>query len=268
MKFTFILTVHDRPEIELLRVLQQIAKNDLRDAEVLVIDDGSETDYSDVIASMEPFLPLRWERWPTLEHKPETYHISGHKNPAFVNNKAIELAHGENLIWLSSDVLIPSHTVERLGRWDLSTRSVTARIIDIDTGNVFCGKERPMFACWLLACSKANALAVDGFDEELLKGMAFDDNDFTAKLALLTGKMVIDSSILAFHQSHAPLYLSDGGVGYQKSHKYVLDKWGGIPWDVNHKIIATSVSDVGKTTIYRCSPGSDCIYKGSAIHAA
>lgn len=249
-----ILTVHDRPDLTLMNVMFALKKCELKDYEILCVDDGSDLDYSELVSLWRDDwkLPIRWERIPTLEHRPDTYHIGGHKNPAFVNNRAIELARGRDLVWLSSDCIVPPFIFDRMAKWDLSETNYCARVVDIDTNAEWCGPSRIFPMCWFLGCSKANVEAIGGYDEEYLKGMAFEDNDFTGRLAAHTGRLVIDQGATVFHQSHPQVAYSDGGEGFERSRDYTIRKWGEVPWERADGSLSYRVSEVADMLILSC----------------
>lgn len=246
VKDTVILTVYNRPELMLSNTLMALARNDLTDTEILVVDDGSDIDYTPLMDAFEQ-MPIRWIRRDTVVERPQTYHIDGHNNPAYVNNEAIEEARGENLLWLSSDVWLPPNALDRARKWD---RAVwVPRTVDLDTAEEFCGEHRTFPMCWAVYCSRQMCLDCGGFDEAYLLGMAFEDNDFMARLASIGGKLIVDLSVTAWHQSHEQVAYSDDGRGFKLSEDYTRQKWGGaIPWSGNDgdplEMQMTKVNDV------------------------
>ena len=230
MKDTIILTVFNRPELMLLNTFMGIANNDLSDTEILVVDDGSTIDYTDFQATLEG-LPIRWLRRSTVHECPNTYNLGGHNNPAYVNNIAMNEAKGENLFWLSSDVILPPHALDRARRWNPNDVVWVPRTVDMDTAKEFCGPERVFPMCWGVYTTKEHCVLAGGLDERYIEGMAFEDNDFMARLAQRTGKLIVDLGVTVWHQSHAQVATSDGGDGYTRSEAYTRQKWGdAIPW--------------------------------------
>lgn len=225
------MTVFDRDERVLMNTLHALARTGLPGTEVLVVDDGSTIDYSSFWPAFEGIMPLRVTSRNTIESVEGAYHIGGHNNPAWVNNRALELVETEKVIFLSSDCIVQPHLFDALARHDLAKAMVSTRVVDLDSGKVYCGTERPFPMQWCLATTTKNAIECGGFDEEYVKGMAFEDADFSARLALLTGKAVIDLGVTSWHQSHPAVYYSDDGKGYKISEEYTKRKWGGgIPW--------------------------------------
>jgi glycosyltransferase involved in cell wall biosynthesis len=255
-KDTIILTVFDRPEMVLLNTLISVRKQDLTDTEVLIVDDGSSVDYTDVREMLDDWsLPYRWERISTLEDRPDTYNIEGHNNPAYVNNRAAALAEGENLFFLSSDTIIPPNTMGSARIWDLDKAVYTVRVIDMDSGVERNGADRILPLCWFLGLSKALFNRIGGFDEEYLKGMGYAAADFSGRAALDTRKVVIDRGTLALHQSHELFAYSDGGVGFKTSEAYTKKKWGGhIPWSSTAAPLNYTTSKAGDKIIVKPRP--------------
>ena len=256
IKDTIILTVYNRPELTLLNTLISVRKQDLTDTEVLIIDDGSDIDYSDVQELLTDWnLPYKWHRISTIENRPETYHIDGHNNPSYVNNEAVKLAEGENVYFLSSDTVIPPNTMGSARIWDLDKAVYTIRVIDMDSGVEWNGISRPYPMCWFLGVSKALFNRIGGFDEEYLNGMAFEDSDFSARASIETRKLIIDVGTLGLHQSHPQIAYSDAGKGVKWSQTYTKKKWGGVPpWDDSGPPLNYTVSQAGDKVILKPRP--------------
>lgn len=227
-----ILTVYNREPLVLLNTFRALAKNDLEDVEFVVVDDGSDLDYSGLLESLGD-LPVRWIKHSTLEHRPETYHIGGHNNPAHVNNVAIREAKGDELLFLSSDTLVPPHALEKVREHDLSKSVFFGSTVDLDTAAVFCGVHKVWPMCWFVAARKEDTLKCGAFDEKYCDGMAFEDNDFTARLVLGVGKGVLTSEVTCWHQSHPATAYTDDWQGFKRSEAYTRENWGGVPWRPN-----------------------------------
>jgi GT2 family glycosyltransferase len=253
VKDSVILTVYNRDITIMLNTLVSLRKNNLEeDTEVLFVDDGSTEDYEDLIEMAQEWAgyPLRYLRAPEYE----AYRINGgHNNPAIVNNWALTQAQGERIFFLSSDVMLPPHAMDAARAWVDRGAIYTPRTLDMDSGNVYCGRDRPYPMMWFVGCRKADIDAIGGFDEKFCEGMAFEDNDFMGRLFQHVGKLIIDLAVTAFHQSHAQVYTQDEGVGYLKSKKYCLAKHDGVPfaddWRVKFK-----TANVGNTLILTMPP--------------
>ena len=245
---SIILTVHNRDMLTLTNTFSQLSKQDLTEAEIIVVDDGSTEDYTD-LKEMFSAMPIRWLRADTVKDRPETYHIKGHNNPAHVNNLALKSAEGDNIFWLSSDTMLPPHALSRARVWMEQGAIWTCNVMDTDTGNYFLGPDRIFPMCWALASSRAAVDAVGGFDEKYLEGMGYEDNDFVGALFRHVGKLVVDGSVIALHQSHADTWMSDSGVGREKSRLYTEEKWGGIPWAYETGCVPFKKSAAGRNII-------------------
>ena len=251
----------NRPEIVLLNTFISIKKQDLTDTEVVVVDDGSSVDYSDVREMLDDWsVPYSWHRISTIEDRPDTYNIDGHNNPAYVNNRAVELAKGENIFFLSSDTSIPPNTMQSARLWDLDKTVFSVRVIDSDSGMEWNGASRVYPMCWFLGMSKEMFNRVGGYDEEYLKGMAFEDSDFVGRCALDCRKLVIDTGTLALHQSHEQVAYSDNLKGYNKSMEYTKKKWGGVPpWTDTGKPLNYLTSKAGDKLIIKPQPTDETL---------
>lgn len=240
----------------LLNTMVGLKKNDLKDTEILMVDDGSTVDYTDLRETFEGMeIPFRWERCSTLEAKPEAYNIEGHNNPAWVNNRAVEMTDSENIFFLSSDTIIPPNAMNSASLWDLDKTVYSARVIDMDSGVEWCGMSRTFLANWFIGVSRKLFERVGRFDEKFLEGMAFEDTDFTGRAIIDTGKAVIDCGTLALHQSHERIAYSDGMDGYVRSQEYVRAKWGGqAPWDSKDEPLNIACTAVGDKCIIKPRP--------------
>ena len=79
---------------------------------------------------------------------------------------------------------------------------------------------------WFYATARKN---LPGWDEEYLRGMAFEDNDVMARLGMST-RVVIDLTTIGWHQSHPQQAYSDEWEGFRRNKKYTHEKWGGVPF--------------------------------------
>jgi GT2 family glycosyltransferase len=230
-----ILSVHDRPEIDLLKTLDSVAKNDLENTRVLVIDDGSEQDYARVSSFFSGRMEIEWRRVDTVKERPNTYNIDGHNNPAYVNNYALELTEDcDRLFWLSSDCILPPHALKRAREYDLEQVSWLPRVIDLHGGKVWNGAHKPWPMMWFVATSRVNCVKCGGFDEKYLDGIGFEDNDFMGRIFIQSGRLVIDDKVTVYHQSHEQVAYSDDWSGFKASETYTLEKWGGaVPFRQN-----------------------------------
>lgn len=234
-----ILTVHNRPVLTLLNTLAALAKCDLTDTRILIVDDGSDADGLEALdTALEslPDMPVTRLSWDTEAHR-ETYTLGdGHNNPAAANNVALKWCEDERIeqvFWLSSDCIVPSDIFRKARNVDLTKYVYVPSTIDMDTSMVYCGKTRIFPAMWFVGTTVDACRRAGGFDEEYIRGMAFEDPDFMGRLCLTVGRLIIDLSTVVIHQSHPAIYYTDGGEGYRRSEEYTIKKWGGVPWSQN-----------------------------------
>jgi len=230
IKDSVVLTLHNRDHLTIWNVLRALMGNDLTDTEIVLIDDGSDEAHTPIYAAVCEFLTQREIPFQYVEMEPyEAYRIAGHNNPAHANNRALELVRGERLVWLSSDVIIPPNTLAHMRRFEPSAAVWVPQVLDMATGMVWNGPQRYFPMMWCVAAS-AKLCKELRFDEEYLKGMAFEDNDFMGRLAVRTGAIVFDWEVLTFHQSHAQTAYSDQLEGFKRSAEYTKAKWHGVPF--------------------------------------
>lgn len=238
------MTVYDRPQLVLMNTLVKLGCNDWSDGEIVVVDDGSNLPYDPIKSAMSG-LPIRWVRVDTVRDRPETYNLDGYNNPAYAANHGLGESRGEFVFWLSSDVALQPHSVDRAFDLDLHEVAWMPTIIDMDSRMEYLGPSRLVPLGWFYGTHRDN---MPGWDEEYLKGLAFEDNDVMARLALRVGRFVIDQSCTGWHQSHEQTAYSDNLEGWRINREYTIKKWGAVPWDkdcplektatqVNHQII-------------------------------
>lgn len=230
-----ILTVYNRPLDVLKRTLATLLLPSRAKLQLVVVDDGSDEEHRAAYAPLREELcqklGAQWRETSTIEKRPETYHIDGHNNPAYVNNVAIDMAAlsgARRTLFLSSDTMVGDGAIDRAFSHPEDT-VVIARTVDSLRGTVFCQSSQVWPMCWFVLAPTSSAVRVR-FDEEYLKGMAFEDNDFQGRLFLDVGRMVVDDSVGCLHQAHLPIAYSDGWRGFRRSETYTRKKWGGIPF--------------------------------------
>jgi GT2 family glycosyltransferase len=131
-------------------------------------------------------------------------------------------------MFLSSDCMVPKFGVKEAKKcgqfyW-------LATVMDQATNLMYVCEKKPIPLHFFSSCLKKHVEAIGGFDEEYLRGMAHEDNDFGARLGLHCGQALIANNVLVTHQSHEPLAYSDGHYGLHVNEAYTLKKWGGVPW--------------------------------------
>ena len=227
-----LMTLFDRDPHEFQNVLHQLRKNDLTSTEVVIVDDGSTKDYSRIRSYIEQNkMPVKWVRLEKSDYPDYTYRIGeNYNNPVLAWNTALDNASGDIVVTLGSDILLPANALKRAktparGIW-------CCGVVDIDTGVEYLGRSRVAPYGWFMSWNRVYHDV--RWDLEYLRGMAFDDNDFSATLALSAGSVDIDLSVTAFHQSHEATAYSDGHRGHDINERYTWKKWGGMPWSGCH----------------------------------
>lgn len=239
-----ILTVFDRPLEVLLRTLRGLMECDLSDTQVVVVNDGSKMPYKSVRTYVEEnFDAGVWHDMAPYE----AFRLEdGSNNPARAFNQAVSLAEGENLIVMSSDVLVPPKTMAKAKKYAFSEALWTPFVEDT-YGNLgdrygaaqdnreYCGPKRLFPMPWFLGMSRTHLLEVGGWDEAYLGGICYEDNDVVGRVALRTGKFIGDWTQKVYHQGHPQVaYMQDRPevvAANLRNREYTMKKWGGIPFD-------------------------------------
>lgn len=251
MKNCIAMTLYDRNPLTVANTLASIAKAaaGIPDTEVLIVDDASSVDYSALILDMSTLgTPIRVVRCDTCSERAGTYNLNGYNNPAYASNFALRNVDSEFLFWMSSDVILTPPILREALKLNLNKVVWMPCVVDLDTQGTFLGPDRLAPFGWFMATATEHFRAT-GWDEEYLKGLAFEDNDFTARLAIEVGRVVVDTNCTVWHQSHRDIAYSDDMRGFQINQAYTKQKWGSIPWEtvngalkvktakINHQII-------------------------------
>ena len=93
MKYSIIVPVYNRPD-EVDELLQSLTEQELKDFEVVIVEDGSQKPCKDVCDKFADILDLH-------------YYVKENGGPGQARNYGAERAHGEWLIILDSDVVLP-----------------------------------------------------------------------------------------------------------------------------------------------------------------
>lgn len=232
MAASVILTVYDREPEVLLATLRSLWRSLDQDDEVIVANDRSHLNYEWVVRYAAPrFEHFRWIDVP----KYEAFTIAeGFKNPAKAFNAALALATRPKLFVMSSDTLVTPQVVKRAKSFDLDEMAWTPLVIDLESNLQYCGPDRLFPAPWFLACSREKVLECGGWDENYLKGMCYEDNDFIGRVLLHTGRFIGDWSVRVYHQSHDQIAYKIDDPEIRKANDvnraYTMEKWSGIPF--------------------------------------
>ena len=93
MQYSIVVPVYNRPD-EVGELLESLSKQELKDFEVIVVEDGSKTPCKDVCDKYAGILPLH-------------YYYKENSGPGQSRNYGAERAQGEWIIVLDSDVVLP-----------------------------------------------------------------------------------------------------------------------------------------------------------------
>ena len=232
MKYSIIMTVHDREPELLLGSLRSLFLSGLSDSEVIIVNDRSNCDYSWV----KPYMQQRFteSRWiDTGDY--EGYRFEGYGNPAHAFNLGLEVASKEGVLLMSSDVIVTRKAVRSLEKHHNPDCFWTPKIIDMDTQAEYCGPGRVFPMPWFLAAPTEACLAVGGWDENYLGGLCWEDNDFVGRLGLKLGALRADWDVVSYHHSHfQPAYefgKEEVEAANLRNRDYTKAKWGGLPFD-------------------------------------
>ncbi len=256
-KDAVLLTVFNRPPAVLINTLHGLLRNDLAETSVIVIDDGSTIDYSGVKGFLDGdgAKSVEWIRIDTVKERQGTYHVDGCNNPAYAFNRALRKARSldaKRIFVMSSDCIVPAHALEHFRGWVDRDFVPFARTVDQDTQAEYCSSRRIWPLYWLMGAKTEWLDAIGGWDEEYLKGIAFEDNDFSARLFDQVKKFVIDDAVTVIHQSHPRNEYSDDLRGFMTNQRYTIDKWGANPWERNGEGLAYNLRAVrpGLTAVF------------------
>ena len=98
MKYSIIVPVYNRPE-EVDELLESLCSQTLKDFEVIIVEDGSQKPCKDVCDKYASILALH-------------YYLKENSGPGQSRNYGVERAHGDYVIILDSDVVLPDDYME------------------------------------------------------------------------------------------------------------------------------------------------------------
>ena len=191
-KVSIVITTFNRPEL-LEKTLGSFAMQDYTNYEVIVVDDGTDTDTRRVCMNNgATYIKLRDTTEP--------------RNPAYANNVGIKYAKGEIILLQNAECQhVDPHSIERLANTVTDTTAVFARVMGLkQDGNrdwLYCGIEspRPFFFCGAIKKSWFEKLR--GMDEDYPCG-GYDDDDFADRLTK-AGVRFVFTDVLVYHQWHS-----------------------------------------------------------------
>lgn len=200
--------------------------------EVVIVSDQSQGDYT----YLKEWAKHTFKHfvWKDLEPYERFELLPGYGNPSRAFNECLRIARGEDIFIMSSDVIVTPKAIEHAFTWDLSKAFYTPLIVDMESGNQYCGPMRVFPMPWFIGAKREDCLYVGGWDEEYLKGISFEDNDFIGRLLLKVGAFYGDWHAAAYHMAHyQPAY--DPAVeglpeAFQTNRIHTIEKWKGLPF--------------------------------------
>ena len=93
MKFSIVVPVYNRPD-EMKELLDSLEKQDYKDFELVVIEDGSSVTSEDICTQYAEKFPIH-------------YHFKKNEGPSIGRNMGASLAKGDYLIFTDSDCILP-----------------------------------------------------------------------------------------------------------------------------------------------------------------
>lgn len=256
MRDAVIMTVYERPSQVLTNVLDGLKKNDLSSTKVIIVDDGCKQSTLDGYPALSE--GFEWVHINSVEALPETYSIDdGYNNPAYAFNcgfaRAKELG-AERVFVLSSDVIVPPHGMEAGRKFVDEVGMFCASVIDMSSATPYCSAGRCWPLPWFIGAKTEDIEAAGAWDEEYMKGIAFEDNDFSARLFMQTQKMLICDAVTCWHQSHEQTAYSDNLKGWEINKRYTLSKWGCVPFEHPHQNFTYQIRSVQPGVTFLLSP--------------
>ena len=100
MKYSFIIPVYNRPD-EVDELLDSLTRQTLRDFEVIVVEDGSSVPCKEVVDRYADRLTIH-------------YYNKENSGPGQTRNYGVERAHGEYMLILDSDCIIPENYLKEV----------------------------------------------------------------------------------------------------------------------------------------------------------
>lgn len=100
MNYSLIIPVYNRPD-ELNELLRSISEQTYKDFEVIVVEDGSVISSQEVVKKFDQLFAIQ-------------YHYKANSGPGDSRNVGATLAHGDYLIILDSDIILPANYLQTI----------------------------------------------------------------------------------------------------------------------------------------------------------
>ncbi len=238
-KDAILTTIYNRDEIVLMNTIGALLKNDLSHTVIIIVDDGSDDEHTYPMvrqilckAKADGLCDFVWHTMSNADHPKDTYYIPGtsYNNPSAAFQVAYKIAKWwkcERVFVLSSDVQVPP-TAVAVGRQYIDQGSIfCGRVINMSDSSEWLSSRRIWPLYWWMGMKMEDLIAIGGWDLEYMKGIAFEDNDFSARIFLQVGQMVVDDSVTSYHQSHAQTAYSDELKGWKVNRDFTFARWKG-----------------------------------------
>ena len=203
-KVSIVITTFNRPQL-LRKTLASIVRQAYKDFEIIVVDDGTDTETKDICnAYGAEYIKLR--------------DTAGPRNPAYPNNVGVRIARGEIIILQNAECEhIDPQTIEKLSSAITDNNVVFARVISINQNGtvdcVYCGPEakRPFFFCGAIKKSWFEKLR--GIDEDYPVG-GYEDDDWADRLKK-EGVQFVYSDVEVHHQWHSRAGMPSANAAFE-----------------------------------------------------
>jgi len=254
----FILTTYNR-EPHILETCVRSIENLFPDSDIIIVDDGSDSEHKKAY-KLRGIPDSYFTRISTIDDCPGTYHINGCNNPAHAFNTGVEVAKTldiNDVFIVSSDVIVSRGLRWAVENIDPESTVWTPSVVDTSSGEIYVrpSKVRPL--PWCLYTSISSSSAIGGWDTGYLRGLAFEDNDFSARLCQHVGRLIIDGHTVVYHQSHPQVVFSDNCHGWSINESYTRSKWsGGIPFSTPNPVPYTLIDTVDKSYTFSFEAGA------------
>jgi hypothetical protein len=167
----------------------------------------------------------------------------GYRNPAAAWNKAYQAVATEFIYQFSSECIHQPDNVTNALKWlKVAPCVVFGKARDSgEYGGVVTGPDpllltdaaHPRPLGFVMAFPSWAIRAIEGQDEEYMKGQGYEDDDFVYRLWQLGIPFIFDDSIQVVHQAHPRAHYDtdEGKAGYEVNRQYTVAKWGSEhPW--------------------------------------
>jgi len=222
MKLSVVLSIHNRSDLFKIGILSLAAQN-FKDWEIVLIDDQSTENLAEIY---KPFdVRIQHIRIDPRSHP----FYRGYHTPALSTNIGIKQAKGDVLCFSQPEIILAPDAFKRgygqalqdtfvFGNLQLTTGAFTKWLkLDIraaiehdfgylwDKGIELAGHTfPPREMYWMMAfLKKEHALAINGVDEEYMKGVYAEDDDFKERLRLHGILPERNAAIRGIHIDHS-----------------------------------------------------------------